>query len=234
LFFYPSITHIFWDLDHTIWDYPTNARLTIYELFEKYAIQNLTHHSPSVFHEVYCRHNDLAWENYRKGIIDKATLRERRFKDTFIELGMGPHPFYEHFEKEFVEICPTKGHLMPGALEVLTQFNSRFEQHIINGFKETQGIKLQTSGIHHFFKTLTNSEDTGYQKPHPEIFKIAMERAGAKPENSVMIGDNYEADVLGAYDIGMKCVFYNPGVMAIENIPEGIVIITKLCELVDD
>ena len=140
---------------------------------------------------------------------------------------------YQLFEKEFVEICPTKGHLMPGALEVLNHFHLKFDQHIItNGFKETQGVKMQTSGIHHFFKTLTNSEDAGVQKPHPEIFKIALQSAGAEIDNSLMIGDNYEADIMGAYALGIKCIFYNPESVIIKNMPEDIVVIRELGELI--
>lgn len=233
--FFNNITHIFWDLDHTIWDYKTNARLTIIELYEKHNVHLTTHHSPEVFNTVYCKHNDLAWENYRKGIIDKSILRQRRFKDTFLELGIEPDGRYQIFEKEFVEICPTKGHLMPGALEVLNHFHLKYEQHIItNGFKETQGIKMKTSGIHHFFNTVTNSEDAGCQKPHPEIFKIALQSAGATIENSLMIGDNFEADIIGAYDLGIKCIFYNPDSLEIENMPGDIFSIRDLGELVSD
>jgi len=228
-----NITHIFWDLDHTIWDYSTNARLTIFELYEKHEVHKTTEHGPEIFHKTYCKHNDLAWENYRKGTIDKSVLRQRRFKDTFIELGMEPEGVYQLFEKEFVEICSTKGHLMPGALDALNHFHLKFEQHLItNGFKETQSVKIQTSGIHHFFKTLTNSEDARVQKPHPEIFKIALQSAGAEIDNSLMIGDNYEADIMGAYALGIKCIFYNPESVIIKNMPEDIVVIRELGELI--
>jgi putative hydrolase of the HAD superfamily len=231
---FKEVTHIFWDLDHTIWDYSTNARLTIFELYEKHSVHEKTEHGPDIFHKTYCKHNDLAWENYSKGIIDKAILRQRRFKDTFSELGMEPEGVYHIFETEFVEICPTKGHLIPGALEALKHFYLHFHQHIItNGFKETQAVKMQTSGINHFFKTLTNSEDAGVQKPHPDIFKIALQSAGASIENSVMIGDNYEADILGAYNLGIKCVFYNPDSVKIENMPEDIVVIKDLIEMLE-
>ena len=92
---------------------------------------------------------------------------------------------------------------------------------------------MQTSGIHHFFKTLTNSEDAGVQKPHPEIFKIALKSAGATTENSLMIGDNYEADILGAHNLGMKCIFYNPESVDINNMPEDIIVIKELGKLVE-
>lgn len=186
-----------------------------------------------MFHKTYSKHNDLAWENYSKGIIDKTVLRQRRFYDTFIELGIEPEGIYQIFETEFVELCPTKGHLIAGAMEVLNHFHPNFQQHIItNGFKETQGVKMRTSVIDHFFSTFTNSEDAGFQKPHPEIFTKAMKSAGAKAQNSLMIGDNYEADILGAFLIGMRCVYYNPGDLIIENIPTEIVSIRKLEELI--
>lgn len=230
-----NIKHIFWDLDHTIWDYTTNARLTIFELYDRHNIKSLTHHDAAMFHKTYCKHNDLAWEHYRKGIINKAELRQRRFFDTFIELGLIPEGLSDVFETEFVERCPSKGILIEGALKVISHFSTRVDQHIItNGFKETQTIKMHSSGIHPFFKTMTNSEDAGFQKPHPEIFRMAMQSAGAKPENSLMVGDNYEADILGAYSIGMKCVFYNPSGQLVDNQPNEIRSISQLVELICD
>lgn len=227
-----KITDIFWDLDHTLWDYPTNARITIIELFEKYNLYRYTHHSSDIFHKTYCRHNDAAWDDYREGKIDKQTLRKLRFSNTFRELEIDNDKFHDIFENEFVEICPTKGNLMNGAMEILNFFENDFNQHIItNGFKETQEVKLNASGIVHFFKTITNSEDVGVQKPNPLIFSKALASASAIAEKSLMIGDNFEADILGAYNAGLKCVFYNHGSKKIENIPHGIVVISELNEL---
>lgn len=204
-------------------------------MYEKHDISSKTHHDADVFHKTYSKHNDLAWENYRKGIIDKTLLRQRRFSDTFMELGIEPEGIYQIFETEFVEICPTKGNLISGAMEVLNHFHPNFQQHIItNGFKETQGVKMRTSGIDHFFSTSTNSEDAGFQKPHPEIFTKAMQSAGATAQNSLMIGDNYEADILGAYNIGMRCVYYNPTGLIIENMRADILSIRKLEELIKE
>lgn len=229
---FDNITDIFWDLDHTLWDYPLNARLTIFELFDTYHLQNMTDAGPDKFHLTYCRHNDLAWEDYRKGLIDKNTLRNRRFRNTFLELKMDPSPWHQLFEEEFVKICPTKGHLMPGALEVLHRFQGLYSQHIItNGFKETQSRKLEYAGIQHFFKTLTYSEETGFQKPHPEIFEAALNKASAKPHQSMMIGDNMDVDILGAHPLGMKCVFYNPDKVKMDAIAADILEINALSQL---
>ncbi|NUM32760.1 MAG: noncanonical pyrimidine nucleotidase, YjjG family [Bacteroidetes bacterium] len=224
-----KITNIFWDLDHTLWDYPTNARLTVFELFEKYKLNELTKHKPEVFHNTYCHHNDAAWDDYRDGKIDKQTLRKLRFSKTFTELGIENEKFHEIFENEFVEKCPTKGNLMSGALEMLRFFEKDYKQHIItNGFKETQEIKLKTSGIFHFFSTITNSEDVGVQKPNPQIFKSALSAAATFAENSLMVGDNFEADILGAYNLGFNCIFFNHDSKKIENIPKEIVELNDL------
>lgn len=223
------ITDIFWDLDHTIWDYPTNAKLTIFELFSKYGLTEFTSHSPEKFHKSYCKHNDIAWEDYRNGKIDKLTLRKQRFSNTFKELGIEKDEFHDIFENEFVELCPTKSNLMVGSFEMLEFLNETFRQHIItNGFKETQEIKLKSSGITHFFKTITNSEDIGVQKPNTLIFQAALKSASAQAQNSVMIGDNYEADIIGAYNAGLNCIYYNQFDKSTENIPSEIVVINDL------
>ncbi len=230
--FFKDISHIFWDLDHTLWDYSTNSRLTIYELFEKHAIHQRIEHGPAVFHDTYSKHNDLAWLMYREGQIDKDALRKQRFQNTFLELGADPEGIAEIFEIEFVEICRSKPHLIEGAMEVLSFFEKTYRQHIItNGFKEALDHKILNSGIKHFFDTITNSEDSGYQKPNPEIFHIALNDAGATIENSVMIGDNLEADVLGAYQLGMKCVYFNPANQNSGLVPKDILTISKLKEL---
>lgn len=209
--FFEGIEHVFWDLDHTLWDYHTNARVTLFELFDKHGMHHRMDHPPELFHEVYCRHNDIAWEQYRKGMIDKEQLRKQRFEHTLSELGTDPEGISALLETDFVALCPTKPHLIPGAREALHFFHKRYRQHIItNGFRETQGIKTRESGIRHFFDSVTHSEDIGIQKPHPDIFRHALEAAGATIENSVMIGDNYEADVLGAVSLGMRSVYFNP------------------------
>ena len=224
-----NISDIFWDLDHTIWDYPTNAKITIFELFEKYNLNNLTIHSPEVFHKTYCKYNDSAWDEYRKGKIDKLTLRKLRFSNTFKELKIEKEEFHDIFEIEFVKICPTKGNLMKGALNALQFFEPLFKQHIItNGFKETQELKLKSSGISHFFDSITNSEDVGVQKPSPIIFEKAVSGALADKNKCIMIGDNYEADIVGAYNYGLKCVFYNHSGIEIKNIPSEIIVVDDL------
>jgi len=230
--FFKDISHIFWDLDHTLWDYATNSKLTIYELFEKHDIHRRIEHGPEIFHDTYSKHNNLAWIQYREGQIDKETLRKQRFQNTFLELGTDPEGIAEIFENEFVEICRSKPHLIEGAMDVLNFFQKSYRQHIItNGFKEALDHKILNSGISQFFDTITNSEDSGYQKPNPEIFNIALKDAGATPRNSVMIGDNLEADVLGAYQLGMRCVYFNPANLNQELIPSNILTISKLREL---
>lgn len=206
-----NISHVYWDLDHTLWDYETNARITIYELYDKFGLNEIPDQKPEDFHTVYCKHNDLAWERYRDGKITKEDLRKSRFRDTFFELGMIPDGISDLFEHEFVELCPQKPNLMDGAMDVLRLFSLSYTQHIItNGFRETQAVKLKSSGIDGFFSTIVHSDEIGYQKPHPLIFHNAMSLSGAKPEESLMIGDNFEADVLGAYKMGMKCIYFNP------------------------
>ena len=88
--------------------------------------------------------------------------------------------------------------------------NLNYNLHIItNGFKEVQHGKLVNSKINTYFKTVTNSEMVGVKKPNPKIFDFALQVANANAEQSIMIGDNYEADVLGAINIGMDAIFFD-------------------------
>ena len=102
--------------------------------------------------------------------------------------------------------------------------------HIItNGFKEVQRRKLEKSKLIHYFKTVTISEDVGVKKPDKLIFEHAIFSAKAKIENSIMIGDNYHADILGASALGMRAIYFNfhktdeqrrENVIIIENLKE--------------
>jgi len=129
----------------------------------------------------------------------------------FAYFGVEDHQLAHEFGEAFVKESPLKPHLIPGAREVLEHLSSSYELHIItNGFKEAQEVKIRTSGIEHFFKYVINSEMAGHNKPDPRIFEYSISLVGANKENSIMIGDHLEADIMGAKDFGMDQVYYNP------------------------
>jgi putative hydrolase of the HAD superfamily len=203
--------HIFFDLDHTIWDFDKNAEEALHELFITHRLNDIGLASADVFIETYTENNHRLWREYHLGNITKQALREARFKQTFLDLGVQPEVIPSGFEDAYVQLCPTKTNLFPNAHETLEYLQSKYQLHLIsNGFKESQDIKISGSGLGKYFTHIVISELVGVNKPDAAIFEHAVTLAGTTKEQSVMIGDSLEADVLGALNYGMDAIYFNP------------------------
>lgn len=204
-------THIFFDLDHTIWDFDKNAEEALHELYVSHRLNDIGLKSADVFIETYTQNNHRLWREYHVGNITKETLREARFKQTFLDLGVHPDVIPHGFEDAYVQLCPTKTNLFPNAHETLTYLQSKYTLHLIsNGFKESQDIKINGTGIGKYFTHVIISEIVGVNKPDKAIFEYAINLAGTTKDQSLMIGDSLEADVLGALNFGMDAIYFNP------------------------
>src|ERR1700744_5023432 len=203
--------HLFFDLDHTIWDFDKNAEETLHELYSVYGLKDLGLHSAAEFIETYTRNNHRLWAEYHLGKITKTTLREARFRQTFLDLGLHPDVIPVGFEDDYVKLCPTKTNLFPHAHETLQYLQSKYTLHLIsNGFRESQDIKISGTNLGAYFQHIIISEEIGVNKPDKAIFEHGLSLAGATKEESLMIGDSLEADVRGALDFGMDAVYFNP------------------------
>jgi len=203
--------HLFFDLDHTIWDFDKNAEETLNELYHTYKLRDLGLHSPDRFIEVYTQNNHQLWAEYHLGKITKQKLRETRFSKTFIDLGLSPQHIPQQFEDDYVSICPTKTNLFPKAHETLGYLKEKYSLHLIsNGFKESTELKVSNNGLNEYFENVVISEIVGFNKPDKAIFNHALNLANAGISESIMIGDSLEADVRGAQDYGMKAIYFNP------------------------
>ena len=203
--------HIFFDLDHTIWDFDRNAEETLNELYDTYKLGELGLKSCADFIATYTENNHQLWADYHLGKITKDFLRAERFSKTFIQLGIHPDAVPNQFEDDYVSISPTKTNLFTGAENVLAYLQEKYTLHIIsNGFKETTLTKMNLSGLNPYFENVIISEDVGVNKPNPMIFEYALEKANANKDESIMIGDSLEADVYGALNFGMEAIFFNP------------------------
>lgn len=204
-------THIFFDLDHTIWDFDKNAEETLHELYGTYKLADIGVHSADLFIETYTRHNHRLWAQYHLGEITKDELRDARFKSTFTELGLQPGLMPIDFEDAYVNLCPTKTNLFPHAHETLEYLQGKYTLHLIsNGFKDSTRLKVAGTGLGKYFQHVIISEVVGVNKPDPLIFQHAIDLAGASKEESLMIGDSIEADIRGALGFGMDAIYFNP------------------------
>jgi putative hydrolase of the HAD superfamily len=203
--------HLFFDLDHTIWDFDKNAEEALHELYSIYELKELGLDSAELFIETYTRNNHKLWAEYHLGRITKDELREARFKQTFLQLGMNPEIIPVGFEDAYVQLCPTKTNLFEGAHETLQYLQPKYTLHLIsNGFLESTTIKISGTGIGNYFENVIISELVGVNKPDKAIFEYAINLAGAAIEESLMIGDSLEADVYGALNFGMDAIYFNP------------------------
>lgn len=202
-----NIRHIFFDLDHTLWDFDKNSGLAFNSIFSKHKIKVRLED----FLAVYTPINAGYWKLYREDKVTKEDLRYGRLKDTFDGMKVNvTDTQIKQLSIDYIDHLPHHNHLLSGTQDILEYLNPNYELHIItNGFKEVQHKKMESSGILKYFKTVTTSEDVGVKKPNKLIFEVALNRASAKVEESLMIGDNLEADIHGAKDFGMQAILYN-------------------------
>lgn len=228
-----GIRHVFFDLDNTIWDFEKSSMATLQELYIKYELDKLGVSSFESFVAAYKHRNELLWEQYRLGTIDKATLRDKRFAFTFWDMGLDPDSAPKGLADDYVTLGPHRSHLFPHAHETLSYLQAKYTLHIItNGFVEAQVIKLQAADLNKYFSEIIISEHTGFRKPDKRIFQYSLEKAGAAAGECVMIGDGLEVDVIGAQEAGWRAIYFNPNGVSHEASPDaeirGLEELTKL------
>tara|TARA_R110002051_G_scaffold302135_1_gene370420 strand:- start:15718 stop:16407 length:690 start_codon:yes stop_codon:yes gene_type:complete len=202
-----KITDVFFDLDHTLWDFEKNSAFTFQKIFKEQEI-NLEIED---FLRVYVPANLKFWKLYREEKITKSELRYQRLKSVFDAIGYpATDDIINTLSNEYINNLSTYNTLFPNTIEVLDYLQPKYKLHIItNGFQEIQEKKLRNSGIHKYFNQIIDSELAGVKKPNPIIFNLALLKAGAEPQSSLMIGDSLEADILGAKAVGFHTIHFN-------------------------
>lgn len=202
-----KFTDVFFDLDHTLWDFEKNSALAFATILEKHGIA--VDLSEFLYH--YVPLNLKYWEQYRVDAITQEELRYGRLKDAFDLLGYAiDDATILMLADEYVHYLPQNNHLFNDTIEILEYLNGKYRLHIItNGFHEIQNNKINNSNIGHYFETITNSEKAGVKKPNPLIFEHALKLANARKETSIMIGDCIDADVRGALNFGIDAILFN-------------------------
>lgn len=223
--------HIFFDLDHTLWDFETNSQETLAEIFEEFSLKTEGVPDFSNFHETYSIHNDRFWERFRKGYISREDLRWKRMWHTLLDFNISNTKLAIAISIRYLEILPTKKHLFPDSIEILDYLKAKnYPIHLItNGFEQTQRLKMEHSGITNYFGHVVTSESACCLKPGRAIFDFALQKAQCLPAEGLMIGDTLEVDIVGARNAGMDQAYYNPAKPA--NGQKPTYIINSLSEL---
>lgn len=202
-----EITDVFFDLDHTLWDFDRNSGLAFHRVFQKHKIDLPL----ADFLQEYEPINLAYWKEYREERVTKEELRRGRLTETFDVFKLKyPLEIIDSLASCYIDELPGDNHLFIGAIEILDYLSEKYQLHIItNGFEEVQHLKLRNSGINDYFRSVTTSEDVGLKKPHPSVFNAALKKAATMPQKSIMIGDSFEADIVGAKNVGMHTLFFN-------------------------
>lgn len=206
--------HLFFDLDHTLWDFDTNSTATLKDLYQELELHRIATDDFDHFHRTYHHHNTIYWDRFRKGFINRDELRWKRMWRTLVDYKITDEALAKHMSERYLEILPTKPNLFPHCREILDYLTSKgYPMHLItNGFEVTQHQKLKNSGIASYFQSVITSEQAGIMKPHAAIFEYAMGKAATTADRSIMIGDTLDVDILGAQQIGMDTAYFNTAV----------------------
>jgi putative hydrolase of the HAD superfamily len=204
--------HVFFDLDHTLWDFETNSRETLYDIYHELELASMGVAAFDHFHHTYHHHNNIFWDRFRKGYITREELRWKRMWRTLLDYKLANEPLARQLSERYLEILPTKKNLFLDTIDVLDYLQSKqYPMHLItNGFEKTQWAKIRNSGLEKYFTHVITSEAAGIMKPHAPIFEYALSEAGTTADRSIMIGDTLDADIQGGNNAGMDTVYFNP------------------------
>ncbi len=202
---------LFFDLDHTLWDFETNSKETIQELYITHRLADLGIVDFDGFYSTYSAHNHRLWDRYTKGFIKQEELRWKRVYLSLLDFKVANEPLAKAMSQAYLEILPNKTHLFPYTIEILEYLKQKeYKMHLItNGFESVQFKKIKNSGLADYFIEVITSEASNSLKPQKEIFEYALKNVKASVNESIMIGDNESADIQGGINIGMDTIFVN-------------------------
>lgn len=203
--------HLFFDLDHTLWDFDANAKISLMEIYDFFQLKSKAIDSFELFYTIYLKHNAALWSRYEKGYITNEELKWRRMWRTLLDFQIADEKLSRDMSEYFLEILPTQKKVFDYTFEILEYLtNKKYSLHLItNGFEKTQRSKLENANLSKYFKHIITSEISNSVKPKKEIFEYALNKSGGKIQESIMLGDNLDADIFGAQMAGMDTVFVN-------------------------
>ena len=202
---------LFFDLDHTIWDFELNSKETLWDLHLKYELEAKGINNFDEFYSIYSVHNHKLWDRYSKGFIKQEELRWKRIYLSLLDYKIADEALSKEMSVDYLTILPDKKNLFPYTIEILEYLKSKdYSMHLItNGFESVQFKKIKNSNLADYFTEVITSEASNSLKPNKEIFEYALKVSNANVETSIIIGDNEDADIQGAINVGMDSIFVN-------------------------
>ena len=209
-----TIKNLFIDLDDTLWDIHQNGKECLEEIYIDYGYEEY-YPTFDAYYDVYMPNNHRLWALYRDGAIQKNELIVERFLVPVREFGVDDPLYAKRLSDDFLERTTRKTRLIEGTIELLEYLKPKYRMHILsNGFREVQYKKIENAGLAPYFDKIILSEDAGINKPHPDMFTHALKNTNSRRDQTVMIGDSWEADIAGAYNSRIAQIWFNPGQIA--------------------
>jgi len=223
--------YVFIDLDHTIWDFHVNAKSTLHEIYEQRKLYRYFENFEQYF-TIYDKRNLELWELYGKGEITKDNLSYQRFLHPLTQVGLHDENLALQIGTEYLELLPTRTALIPFAKELLEYLYKKYPLTIVsNGFIEVQYRKIKSCQIEQYFNHIVLSEEANALKPDKQIFEYALQLNNARAEETIMIGDSYEVDIVGAQNANIDQIYFNPNMSEADNALKCSFRIEKLSEI---
>jgi YjjG family noncanonical pyrimidine nucleotidase len=213
--------HLFFDLDHTLWDFEANAHECLIEMYDSFDMKGLGAEDVAFFCKKFSEANHYYWALLEAKQTTVDVVKKKRFQAAFDKLNIHiSEDLSLEMTEVFIKLLPSKTRLIDGTIEVLEYLKPNYQMHILsNGFEDIQIKKMKNSGIDHYFDKLITNEKAKALKPDKAIFDFALNYANASLSSSLMIGDNYIADIKGAMNAQFDTVFYNPAKQDIQEKP---------------
>lgn len=206
-----SYKSIFFDLDHTLWDYEGNSRDTLLDLYDDFELEKNGVSSSQDFFIQFKRVNTELWDLYDTGKIDSEVIRRERFKQVLEAFDAYEEKLSQDISYEYLHACPKKNKLIPNALETVEYLAGKYSLTIVtNGFEDIQHTKLKSNDLYKYFDHVITSQRAGAKKPSREIFDFALNTNTILAQQAIMIGDNLKTDIAGARNASIDTVFFNP------------------------
>lgn len=202
--------NLFIDLDDTLWDFKKNSIVCLEEIYHDYKFDRF-YPSFKHYYDVYLPSNLNLWALYRHGKISRDKLIVERILAPIREFGVNDSEYAIKISDDYLERTTLQTELVDGAIELLDYLKPKYKLHILsNGFTEVQFKKISNSGLNGYFDKIILSEDVGVNKPHPDIFNYALSQTSSSANQTLMIGDSFDADIVGAYNSNIDQIWFNP------------------------